>query len=104
MLREHINDPKDVLPTVRLGIAGPAKISNLIKFGTMSGVGNSLQFLSQYTGNVMKLATRATPIDLIVGVARHQEEEPECMIQGLHFYPFGGMKSTLKWVNEQLEK
>eukprot|EP00943_MAST-04B_sp_MAST-4B-sp1_P007969 g7969.t1 len=35
------------LPSVRLGIAGPATISNLIKFGAMSGVGNSLNFLSK---------------------------------------------------------
>ena len=45
MLKEHI-DIND-MPTVRLGIAGPAKISNLIKFGLMSGVGNSLSFLQK---------------------------------------------------------
>ena len=98
MLQEHITDSKD-MPTVRLGIAGPAKISNLIKFGMMSGVGNSLSFLQKYSGNVFKLATTATPIDIIQGIAEHQQNEPECMIQGLHFYPFGGLKSTLKWVN-----
>ena len=35
------------LPSVRLGIAGPARISSLIKFGVMSGVGNSLSFLTK---------------------------------------------------------
>ena len=35
------------LPSVRLGIAGPARISSLIKFGAMSGVGNSLSFLTK---------------------------------------------------------
>jgi methylenetetrahydrofolate reductase (NADPH) len=90
------------MPTVRLGVAGPAKISNLIKFGTMSGVGNSLSFLTKYSGNVFKLATKATPMELIEGVAKHQDNDANCMIQGLHFYPFGGMKATLKWVNEQI--
>jgi methylenetetrahydrofolate reductase (NADPH) len=101
MLQEHIDDPAS-MPTVRLGIAGPAKIANLIKFGVMSGVGNSLRFLTKYTGNIFKLATKATPLELIVGVAQHQEEHKDCMIRQLHVYPFGGLVSTLKWVNEQL--
>jgi len=100
MLQEHIDDPA-AMPIVRLGIAGPAKISNLIKFGAMSGVGNSLRFFSKYAGNVFKLATKATPIEVIMGVAQHQEDHKDCMIQGLHFYPFGGLMSTLKWVNDQ---
>ena len=99
-LKEH-GIRAEAMPAVRLGVAGPAKISNLIKFGAMSGVGNSLSFLTKYSGNVFKLATKATPMELIVGIAKHQETESECMIQNLHFYPFGGMKATLKWVNAQ---
>ena len=102
--RQLLNDngiASHEMPTVRLGVAGPAKIANLIKFGTMSGVGNSLSFFTKYSGNVFKLATKATPMELIVGIAHHQEKEEECMIKDLHFYPFGGMISTLKWVNEQ---
>jgi methylenetetrahydrofolate reductase (NADPH) len=102
MLQEHIEDPAS-MPTVRLGIAGPAKIANLIKFGVMSGVGNSLRFFTKYTGNIFKLATTATPIELIIGVAQHQEEQKDCMMQQLYVYPLGGLKSTLKWVNEQLD-
>jgi len=89
------------LPTVRLGVAGPAKISKLIQFGMMSGVGNSLSFLTKYSTNVFKLATKMGPEELIVGVSQHQHEEPDCMIKHLHFYPFGGLVSTLKWVNGQ---
>ena len=89
------------LPSVRLGVAGPAKISSLIKFGTMSGVGNSLNFVSKYAGNVFKLATKMGPDELILGVAEHRREDPECMIEGFHFYPFGGFKATLKWIHEQ---
>eukprot|EP00937_MAST-01D_sp_MAST-1D-sp2_P003795 g3795.t1 len=87
------------LPRVRLGVAGPAKISALIKFGAMSGVGNSLRFVSKYAGNVLKLASKAAPDELLLGLARHQEEEPESLIEGLHYYPFGGFQATLRWAN-----
>ncbi len=99
-LVEHLGG-KDNLPTVRLGVAGPAKISSLIKFGMMSGVGNSLRFLTKYSSNVFKLATTMGPEELILGIAQHQIEHPDCMIKHLHYYPFGGFVSTLKWVNEQ---
>jgi methylenetetrahydrofolate reductase (NADPH) len=89
------------LPAVRLGVAGPAKISSLIKFGTMSGVGNSLSFVSKYAGNVFKLATKMGPEELILGVGEHQRKDPECMIEGFHFYPFGGFNATLTWIHEQ---
>ena len=79
------------LPSVRLGVAGPAKISSLIKFGTMSGVGNSLNFVSKYAGNVFKLATKMGPDELILGVAEHRREDPECMIEGF-IHPSGGSR------------
>jgi hypothetical protein len=54
------------------------------------------------SGNEFKLATKATPMKLIEGIAKHQDNDDNCMIQRLHFYPFGGMKSTLKWADEQI--
>jgi len=85
------------LPSVRLGVAGPAKMSNLIRFGIMSGVGNSLQFLTKHSGNAMKLATTATPDAFIEGIADHREADANCLIEGLHLYPFGGFAKTAKW-------
>ena len=99
-LVEHLGGSGS-MPTVRLGVAGPAKIANLIKFGMMSGVGNSLSFLTKYSTNVFKLATKMGPEELILGVSQHQHDDPGCMIKHLHFYPFGGLVSTLRWVNEQ---
>lgn len=84
---------------MHIGVAGPAKIVNLIKFATMSGVGPSIRFVKKYTGNVFKLATTAAPDELISGLAAYQTQEPACLIRTLHFYPFGGMAPTLKWAN-----
>lgn len=87
------------LPPVHLGVAGPAKIHNLIKFASMSGVGASIRFVSKYATNVMKLATTAAPDELIAGLAAYQTSESACLFQRLHFYTFGGLKPTLRWAN-----
>eukprot|EP00928_Gymnodinium_smaydae_P027358 TRINITY_DN21185_c0_g1_i1.p1 TRINITY_DN21185_c0_g1~~TRINITY_DN21185_c0_g1_i1.p1 ORF type:complete len:330 (-),score=48.36 TRINITY_DN21185_c0_g1_i1:295-1284(-) len=87
------------LPSVHLGVAGPAKIANLIKFASMSGVGPSIRFVSRYTGNVFKLATTSAPDELLTGLAAYQSAEPECMIRTLHYYTFGGLAPTLRWAN-----
>lgn len=97
-LQERLG-PHSQLPGVHIGVAGPAKISALIKFGTMSGVGASLQFVSKYAGNVLRLASTAAPDELVAGLAEYQQGEPECILRKLHFYPFGGMKPTLHWAN-----
>lgn len=87
------------LPSVHLGVAGPAKIQNLIRFASMSGVGPSMRFVSQYTGNVLKLATTSAPDEVITGLAAYQSEESACLVRRLHFYTFGGLPSTLRWAN-----
>jgi len=87
------------LPSVRLGVAGPAKISTLVKFAAMSGVGPSVWFVNRYAKNVLKLATTSAPDEVILGVAAHRSEEPGCLFQGLHFYTFGGLAPTVKWAN-----
>jgi len=88
------------LPRVHLGLAGPAKIGNLIKFAAMSGVGQSMQFVSKHAGNAMKLMSTAAPDALLVGIASYQASEPDCLIAGMHFYPFGGVQKTVNWANQ----
>ena len=97
LINSGVADAGRSLPRVRLGVAGPAKISNLIKFGAMSGVGNSLQFLTKHSGSVLKLASKAAPDEVVTGVALHCDQERDSMIEGLHYYPFGGFGSTLRW-------
>ena len=87
------------LPSVRLGLAGPAKINKLIKFGLMSGVGASIGFLKKNAGSVLKLASTAAPDAVIAGLAAHRLAEPQCLVDSLHYYPFGGFTATLNYAN-----
>jgi len=98
-LREALGE-RARLPRVRLGVAGPAKVSSLVRFAAFAGVGSSLRFISRYGGNVLKLATTAAPDALVAGVAAHMEKERgDCLIDGFHFFPLGGFHATLRWAN-----
>jgi len=91
------------IPQLHLGVAGPAKIANLIKFATMSGVGPSIRFVKKYTKNVFMLAATSAPDHLVTGIAAHQNEDPECLVRKLHFYTFGGLAPTLRWANSTVD-
>ena len=91
--------PTAPLPRVRLGVAGPAKISSLMRFAAFSGVGSALRFAARNSKSVAKLATTAAPDALVVGVAMHMDAEPDCLIEGLHLFPLGGFCATVQWAN-----
>ena len=55
------------------------------------------------SGNVIKLATKHEPTELILDVAKYYDGcNGESLIDSIHLYPFGGFKTTLKWVNKHL--
>ena len=97
-LRELLG-PMASLPRVRLGVAGPAKVSSLMRFAAFSGVGSALRFAARNSKSVAKLATTAAPDALVVGVAMHMDNEPDCLIEGLHLFPLGGFCATIHWAN-----
>jgi len=83
---------------IHLGVAGPTKLTSLIKFATASGVGNSLRVLTRQSKNIFKLATQShAPDGLITGLAKGIVADPACLIQKLHYYSFGGFGATAKW-------
>jgi methylenetetrahydrofolate reductase (NADPH) len=88
------------LPRIHLGLAGPAKIASLIKFASFAGIGQSMRFFAKYTDNALKLATTAAPDALLLGIASYKASESDCLISSLHFYPFGGFGSTVRWANQ----
>jgi len=98
LLKQRLGEGKK-MPTVTIGVAGPAKISALIKFAQMSGVGPSMRFVTKYAGNVMKLATKSDPNELVAGLANYKKNNDEFLVNRLHYYTFGGLQGTLKWAN-----
>ena len=82
---------KQTLP-VHVGIAGPAKITSLLKFASIVGAKNSLSFLRSNASKAVDLFKPRKPdemIEKIKGASKH-----------FHIYTFGGLNETNKWLSE----
>ena len=100
---KNIRKDGNKLP-IHIGIPGPATLNTLIKFATMSGIGPSIRVLTRQTKNLTKLVFTQDPFNIIEGIAFAKLQDPDCLIEHLHFYPFGGLAKTTAWVKGILEK
>ena len=90
---KRVRDQGNKLP-IRIGIPGPATIKTLFRFAQISGIGPSMRFVAKQAKNVAKLMTVQSPHLLIAGLAEGMAADEDCLIQHLHFYPFGGFAKT----------
>ena len=82
---------KQSLP-VHVGIAGPAKITSLLKFASIVGAKNSLNILKSNESKAVDLFKPRKPDDMI--------EKIKGVSQNFHIYTFGGLNETNKWLSE----
>ncbi|HWE75190.1 MAG TPA: methylenetetrahydrofolate reductase [Stellaceae bacterium] len=75
---------------IHVGIAGPASMTTLVKFGLACGIGASLRALRKTS--IRQLAD-APPDTLVTSLA-----EAGGKIAGLHFFTFGGIARTAVWM------
>jgi methylenetetrahydrofolate reductase (NADPH) len=75
---------------VHVGIAGPASMATLMKFGLACGIGPSLRALRKTS---FRHLANATPDALVTSLAEAGEQ-----IAGLHFFTFGGIDRTADWM------
>ncbi|MCP1335924.1 methylenetetrahydrofolate reductase [Futiania mangrovi] len=83
---------------IDLGVAGPAKLSTLIKYATMCGIGPSMRVLTRQARNMTKLMSVAGPDAFVGRIAEHVAETPASAIRRLHFFPLGGLRQTAEWI------
>lgn len=86
---------------VHLGVAGPAKLTTLVKFAAMCGVGNSIAFLKKRAGAITTLASGFDPDEIVDPLEKHVSDNPDGPIRQIHVFPFGGMKKTAEWLRER---
>lgn len=86
---------------VHLGVAGPAKITTLIKFAAMCGVGNSISFLKKNALSLTALATSHSPEGMVGPIENHVAATPGSAIAQIHVFPFGGIKKSAEWLVER---
>ena len=82
---------KQTLP-VHVGITGPLKISSLLKFASIVGAKNSINFLKSNAVKAIDLLKPRDPNSII--------EELKENTDSFHIYTFGGLKETNKWLME----
>jgi methylenetetrahydrofolate reductase (NADPH) len=83
---------------IHVGVPGPATVRNLLNYARLCGVGNSIRVLTRQAGNLFKLASLSYPDALIAALAWHRAGDPDSRIERLHFYPFGGLARTARWI------
>jgi methylenetetrahydrofolate reductase (NADH) len=94
---KRIREEGNELP-IHIGMPGLASFPTLLRFAVECGVGASVRALRTRAGSLTKLATVAQPDDLALGIARYWRETPDTLIEGPHFFPFGGLKKTAEWL------
>ena len=82
----------------RVGIAGVTSHATLLKFAMMCGVGTSLRALKERKGMMRNALGSDTPERLLTEIALAREAEPALDIMGVHFFTFGSLEQTSKWV------
>lgn len=86
---------------VHLGVAGPAKLTTLVKFAAMCGVGNSIQFLKKRASAITTLVSGFNPNEIVNPIEAYALENPNGPIKQIHVFPFGGMKKSAEWLVER---
>lgn len=79
---------------VRVGLAGPASLPRLLRFAAMCGIGNSVRALKARSHAITRLLVEAGPENVVRDLAR----DPAASIAGLHFFCFGGLIRTARWL------
>jgi methylenetetrahydrofolate reductase (NADPH) len=79
---------------VHVGLAGPAKVTTLLKYAAACGVGTSLRALSRRV-SLGKLLTESGPEPIIGALLRDARVSRQ--IARLHVFTFGGIQRTAEW-------
>jgi len=75
---------------VRIGIAGPASITTLMRFAAICGVRASARALTRHAGLAKHLFAAAAPDAIMRALAPYGACAP-------HFFTFGGLAATARW-------
>jgi methylenetetrahydrofolate reductase (NADPH) len=79
---------------VRVGLSGPASLPRLLRFAMLCGIGNSVRALKARPQAITRLLVEAGPEAVVRDIAR----PAGAPIAGVHFFCFGGLMRTARWL------
>ncbi len=88
---------------IHIGIAGPATLKSLLNYARMCGIGPSARVLFRQGRNLARLGMVSAPDQVVTGLARYRATDPQCGIGRAHFYTFGGLRRTTRWLDAVLK-
>ena len=83
---------------VHIGVSGPAKITTLLKYAALCGVGNSIAYLKKNALSLTTLARGHSPESIVGPIERHWQANPQGPIRQIHVFPFGGLQNSADWL------
>jgi methylenetetrahydrofolate reductase (NADPH) len=87
---------------LRVGLAGPADLRRLWKYGLYCGIGNSIRALGTRVDAVANLLARRTPDAIVADLTVALRHDPTLAIAGIHIFTFGGVAAAADWTNAVL--
>ncbi|HEY1819262.1 MAG TPA: methylenetetrahydrofolate reductase [Trebonia sp.] len=96
-VREHGVD----LP-VRVGVPGPASVKLLLGFASRLGLSTSTTIAKKYGLSVTNLLGKAGPENFIRDLQAGLDPGKHGVVK-LHFYTFGGFKTTAEWIANHIQ-
>ncbi len=91
MRRDGITAP------LRVGVAGPAKITTLLKYAAICGVGSSMRVLTQRSALARDLLGGETPETVLAQIAQAQSDDATLGVSGVHFFTFASLANSIDW-------
>lgn len=88
---------------IHIGVAGPAKLQTLIKYAMACGVGPSIRVLQRRAMDIRKLVMPYEPTEVLTDLSAHKAAHPDCLIEQVHFFPLGGIKTSAEWANDTVQ-
>lgn len=85
---------------VHVGLAGPATLPRLIRFGMVCGVGPSLKVLQRRARDLRHLLRPYAPDDMVARLSQYRKTRPESLIAGIHLFPVGGLAACVEWADK----
>ncbi|MEQ8514512.1 MAG: methylenetetrahydrofolate reductase, partial [Chromatocurvus sp.] len=82
---------------LRVGVAGPARMTTLIKYAMVCGVGPSLRVLRDRQSLTRDLLAQQTPREVLEPIALASQLEPELRLWGVHFFTFSALQKSIDW-------
>ena len=89
---------------IHAGVAGPTPFTKLLKYAAHCGVGASLRAVagnSLSLGRLPHLVTRSD--EMLIGIYRAKQSNPDSRIFAPHFFAFGGVLETGRWLRAVIE-